>query len=268
LFSTGTLFLTSLFRYSAGDNDGYQVFTAINIACVFVIASGHITATRHKILPSLMLAAALLFNINALANNLDNMFAHREKLTKELRQFLVTGNPKSRLWSDVVLHEGMEKNIYRPLQSHQALKIPDSVETTDHCADGSTTLTGKLTTTTAPTAFAIAINATIPEITGNEELALLLCGEKNYRLSLGSNNMLSKKDDGQLAIEVLADKRAFIAGKYQAFIQHDKSFFALDTPLEIPNIEEYKRQDMDCSIMKDTITFKSGQPIVEHYCKN
>lgn len=273
LFSTGTLFLTSLFRYSAGDNDGYQVFTSINMACVFVIASSHITAKRYKVLPSLMLVAALLFNINALVNNLDNMLAHRENMTKDLRQFLVTGNPQSRLWSDIMLHEGLEKNLYRPLQSHQALKIPDSVETIDHCAVGSTNLTGKLNTTTAPTAFAIAINATIPikkELvnTASDNLTLLLCGEKSYRLSLGSINVIRKKSDDQLVIEVLADKRTFIPGKYRALVQNGESFFELDAPLEISRIEEYKRQDMDCSIMKDTVTFKSGQPVVRHYCNH
>lgn len=273
LFSTGTLFLTSLFRYSAGDNDGYQVFTAINMACVFIIASSHITATHYKVLPSLMLAAALLFNINALANNLDNMLAHRENMTKELRKFLVTGNPESRLWSDVMLHEGLEKNLYRPLQSHQTLKIPVSVETLDHCAESNTSLAGKLVTSTAPTAFAIAINATIlvkkePVKKANDNLALLLCGEKSYRLSLGSMNVIRKKSDEPLAIEVLADKRTFIPGKYRALVQNDESFFELDTPLDISGIAAYQRQDLDCSIMKDTVTFKSGQPVVRHYCNN
>jgi len=268
LFSTGTIFLTSLFRYSAGGNDGYQIFTATNMAAVLVIATGHIHHKKNPTLPGFMLIAALLFNINALAGNLDKMLASRKNVTADLEKFLVTDNLDSPLWSDVITREGVMRDIYRPLQSHQTLKIPAAVESLNYCAASTQPPEGSITSTSASTAFAMKISAKLPNQPAGNNMALWLCGEKNYRLTLNSRNV-SVDPKGTLHIETLIDKRQYEHASYRAYLQNSSTVIALTESLNIPDIQPYTGQAFDCETVKKFFSFKkSFQPIIMHYCQN
>lgn len=114
LFSTGTLFITSLFRYSAGGNDGYQIFTSINMAVIFIIASSHITHRNPPLIPVMMVATAIIFNANALTGNIDRIKVRHEIELHKLVE-LSTGKPSGfDPWIEAMLLESIATGIYRP----------------------------------------------------------------------------------------------------------------------------------------------------------
>ncbi|HSC76030.1 MAG TPA: hypothetical protein VLB90_07340 [Pseudomonadales bacterium] len=268
LFSTGTLFLTSLFRYSAGGNDGYQFFTATNMAAIFVIATGQIDHKRHRFLPPLMLITALLFNLNALISNHGKMLQHRNSMTKALESSLLIDKPDNTSWVDVITYEGMARNIYTPLQSHQALKIPTAVNTLEQCPVSNTQAAGNITSTTSAEAFAMKVSLTLPTQSIHDNVALVLCGQKNYRLTLSSINLDTDNKNG-MTMDVLLDKREYEHATYRAYLQNGPAVMALPELLTIPAAELHDRRTFDCQIMKNTFTFKKGfYPIIEYYCQN
>lgn len=268
LFSTGTTLLTSLFRYSAGDNDGYQTFTAINMACMFIIGSSSISTRNSRIIAPLLLIMALAFNANALFANVSKMQESRQNMTDHLEKFLVTGNSDLEEWSDVILHEGITRNIYRPLQLHQSLKIPTAVQTLDQCPFQNTQTKGSFTSSSSARAFAMKIAMTLSPQHTSDDLALVLCGAKNYRLLLGSNN-ITINDNSNINLEVLIDKRQFDHSIYQAFLQNGASTITLTEPLIIPAIELNNKQADDCAVMQKILSLKKVfQPFVTHYCQN
>jgi hypothetical protein len=267
LFCTGTIFLTSLFRYSAGFNDGYQIFTTTNMAAVLVIGTGHLQKTGYRILPALLLVTALLFNLNPIVFNINKTMALRETLTGDLEKFLATGNPDSASWGDVMVYEGITRNIYRPLQTHQTLKIPADVKTLQDCPAIRTSPTGNITSTTGARALAMKVLVTLPGQAANDNIALLLCGEKNYQLTLGNKN-INSNDPSLIEIEALIDKRQFDPAVYHAYLQYGDTVMALTEQLTIPAIETYDRKAFDCKVMTDTFTPKKGfHPIITYYCK-
>ena len=267
LFSTGTLFLTSIFRYSAGDNEGYQIFTAINMSAVFIIAAEHIRQAKNGFLPALILIAALLFNLNALITNTDKMLLHRDNLTNNLEKFLLTGNPDTNLWSDAIMRDGITRDIYRPLQSHQTLKIPSHVETLNQCPAHDALTAGDIASTSTDISFALKISAKIPIQPMKQDMALVLCGEKNYRLTLSKNNIHSK-NNSHIEIDLLIDKRKYENNSYRAYVQNGSGFIALPEPLYIPAVIPRDVYKSDCVAIKRYFAYtKSLKPIIAHYCQ-
>ena len=268
LFSTGTTLLTSLFRYSAGENDGYQTFTAINMACMFIIGSSSISTRNSRIIAPLLLIMALAFNANAFIANVSKMQESRQTMTDHLEKFLLTGNSDLEEWSDVILYEGMARDIYRPLQLHQSLKIPTDVQTLDQCPSQNTQTKGSFTSSSTATAFAMQIAITLSPQHTSDDLALVLCGEKNYRLLLDSNN-ITINDSSNVKLEALIDKRQYDHSTYQAFLQNGASTITLTEPLTIPAIELNNKQSDDCNVMQKILSLKKVfQPFVTHYCQN
>ena len=268
LFSTGTIFLTSLFRYSAGDNDGYQTFTAINMACMFIIGSSSISARNSRIIAPLLLIMALAFNVNALSANVSKMQESRQTMTDHLEKFLVTGNSDLEQWSDVILREGIARDIYRPLQSHQSLEIPTAVQKLEQCPFHKTPTKGSFTSSSTATAFAIKIAIALSSQYASDDVALVLCGAKNYRLLLGSNN-ITINENSNIKLEVLIDKRQYDHSIYQVFLQNGASTITLEEPLIIPAIEPSNELMHDCTVMQTILSLKNVfQPFVTHYCQN
>ena len=195
------------------------------------------------------------------------MQEHRKSMNNKLEKFLITGNPGSNLWSDVMLQEGITRDIYRPLQSHQTLKIPADMQTLAHCPAVTSMTKGNLTSTTGGTAFAINISITVPPQPTSDDIALIFCGTKNYRLLLGSNN-ITTADNNNIKLEALIDKRQYDHSTYQVFLQNGASITTLAEALTIPAVELNDRQTHDCATMKKTSFMKKAfQPIIAHYCQ-
>jgi hypothetical protein len=102
----------------------------------------------------------------------------------------------------------------------------------------------------------------------SDDLALVLCGEKNYRLLLDSNN-ITINDSSNVKLEALIDKRQYDHSTYQAFLQNGASTITLTEPLTIPAIELNNKQSDDCNVMQKILSLKKVfQPFVTHYCQN
>ncbi len=263
LFNTGTIFITSLFRYSAGDNDGYQIFTATNYAAIFTVASLHIRHDNWRI-PAMTLLMAITFNINALWFNFSKMLSKQEKLTGDLQEFLVTGKPNTKHWLDVILHDAIDKNIYRPLQSHSRLPIAQSIQKIDGCQSANERK-GSLQSYTGMKSFSTKIDIRLPAATASQQMQMQLCSNSHsYLIDLSAIN--SKKDALNIYLTVLLDKRTIAGGQYLVQINTGKSLLVLPEPLTITPVEPWGRADKDCKAMQFVSRWKAFEPLINHYC--
>lgn len=255
LFNLGTIFVTSLFRYSAGGNNAYQVFPAIILACAFVLGSRAISSKRF--VPALMLVMALAFNLNALIHNWPLMAQHNREKTAGLQLFLWNGYDRNNEWFGIVEYAALSRNIHRPLQQHHLLPVARSVNALADCppAAGSA---GTLTVHTAPDAFAIALDFPQPAT------AILLCGAKNYRLATGQRSTLDK----QHTISLLLDKRAVDIGTYRVLVETADGIAAFDNPLTVTAIAPYAWRQRDCKGLAAYTRFPSIKPIHDYFCSD
>lgn len=264
LFSTGTIFITSLFRYSAGDNDGYQIFTTTNYAAILLLASIHIRSSRWQI-PCVLLLTAVLFNLNALWMNTSKITNKQNKLVEELQFFLVTGKSNTKHWLDVILREALEKNIYRPLQSHSLLPIAQEIQAISKC-DTAVSIQGILETQTGEKSFALLATIQLPERNIDTPPQVLLCNDQqSYRITLSEKNLSQKNQDSSL--KLLLDKRAIDAGEYRIQIHTKAAQFSLPTPITIKPVAPWDRADKDCKTMQFVARWPAFKPLIDHYCK-
>jgi len=264
LFNTGTIFLTSLFRYSAGNNDGYQIFTATNYAALFVIATPHIKP-KNWLIPALLLLMAISFNLNALIENLPKMITKKQQATQELQEILIGKNKRSNDWYGTLLREAISSNIYTPLQAHDDLPIARTIQRMSSCPNNTQSITGNLTTQTKESAFAIQADIQLPATYFAHVPQLLLCGEnQHYRIKLNSKNLTEQKNGSQLTI--LLDKRSIITGQYHLLIDTGNQRQALPDTLIMPTVNPWEPNNKDCKIMRFFSRWKAFEPLVNHYC--
>src|SRR6478752_7008157 len=117
-------------------------------------------------------------------------------MTKALESSLLIDKPDSTSWVDVITYEGMARNIYTPLQLHQALKIPASVNILEQCPVSNTQAAGDITSITGAESFAMKVSLTLPTQSVSDNVALVLCGQKNYRLTLSNINLDTDNKNG------------------------------------------------------------------------
>lgn len=267
LFSTGTIFITSLFRYSAGSNDGYQIFTCINFACLFILSMGHVAPARATKLLPLLLLAALAFNLNALARNLPAAIQKHEKMASALEHFLTAGNTDAMQWHNMFLQAAISQDIYRPLQSHRLLPVAARVAEMADCPATSGQLASTLDTQTAPTAFAIRLAL------GSREAAfaaatpsLLLCSDGNhYRIKPGRQALPANPANGG-RLTLLLDKRRFAPGQYRVLLAMDGNVFDTSQALTIDSIAPYEKHREDCQSVHWAAPQKAFAPLREYFC--
>lgn len=265
LFNTGTIFITSLFRYSAGGNDGYQIFTATNYAAIFAIASSHIDQKDWRI-PALLIAMSIAFNTNALATNLPRMIEKKQKFTQELQAMLIGNDRKSNGWSGVLLRESISKNIYSPLQKHDDLPIARAIQNIDNCPENTQPTNGQLQTQTKNDAFALQADIPLPAAHFEQTPQLLLCGEPhNYRITLNKKNETRHENFSQLT--VLLDKRAIAAGEYRVLIETNTQLFVAQGTLTVSTIAPWARNPKDCKAVRFFSRWKAFDPLIQHYCE-
>lgn len=266
LFCTGTLFLTSLFRYSAGSNDGFQGFTVTNIAAIVILGAGYINKAW---ITTLLLVTAIALNINAFAVNSPKMKNKNNMLSENLESFLINGNEKKiDNWIKVILQDSIKKNVYRPLAFHSTLKNINNIKETQECAAKSHTSTSTMTQTTSNTAFAIKISTTPISHLDSKHLTLILCGNnKNYQADLSTKNIEFVNNDNS-NVSALLDKRLFAPGEYTVYLGSKTQTIAIEQNLNISAVEYPNRVEYDCKIMQETFGFKKKAfaPMINYYC--
>jgi hypothetical protein len=256
LFNLGTIFATSLFRYSAGGNNAYQVFPSIILACLFVLGSQYFTSKR--LVPALMLVMAVVFNLNALLHNLPLMQKHNREKAASLQLFLWSGYDINNEWFGIVQYKAMALGIYKPLQHHRLLPIAQAVNELPDCPATSTDSAGTVTSMTAPDAFAIALD--YPQASS----AIILCGEKNYRLETGPASSLDSKH----RVRLLLDKRTIEPGTYRLMLENDDGITAFDNTLQVESVQPYANSSRirDCNGLAAYTRFPSIKPIHDYFC--
>lgn len=265
LFSTGTLFLTSLFRYSAGGNDGYQIFTSINMAMALILATQQISKKHRKIILPLLVLTAIAFNLNVAFTNTEKLIDKNRSNTKVLEEFLISGKTSQDYWIVTMLQESIMKNIYRPLSAHALLRNSENIDNLDHCPEKMPDAISKLTYNTSDIAFANRVSIDIPKIIYGDA-SLLLCGSQNYRIKLSKKSLLQTEKNTRLT--VLLDKRRFTSQTYRAYIETPTLLIATNQPLPITAVQYSDRTASDCRIIRETFQFKTAfLPIITHYCQ-
>lgn len=266
LFCTGTLFLTSLFRYSAGNNDGFQVFTTTNIVAILILGTGQINKAW---ITTLTLATAIALNINALTINSPKMKDKNSVLSENLESFLINGKEKKiDNWIKVILQDSIKKNVYRPLAHHSTLKNINNIKETQECAAKPYTSTSTMTQTTSNTAFAIKISTTPISHLDSNHLTLILCGSnKNYQADLSTKNIELVNNESS-NVSALLDKRLFAPGEYTVYLGSKTKTIVMAQNLNISAVEYPNRVEYDCKIMKETFGFKQKAfaPMINYYC--
>lgn len=266
LFTTGTMFFMSIFRFSSGIYNGYQMFTTINYAALFLLASIHIKQ-RNWLIPFVLLTTATIFNLNALWLNFGAMIETQKKITNTLYEFLITGNPETDSWFDVILREAVDKNIYKPLQTHNTLPIASDIESINFCKKN-TVMQGSLQTKTGEKSFAILANIKIQGLQFKKYPQVLLCNNtQSYLITLSETNIQQKPQE--LNLQILLDKRTFIPGEYQVQVKTESTLLTLPETLTMTSIAPWNRADKDCEAIKQDLfsRWKSTAPLVNHYCK-
>lgn len=263
LFSTGTIFLTSLFRYSAGGNDGYQIFTATNYAALFVIASSHINR-RDRRIPALLVIAAIAFNANALIGNLPKMIEKKQRATVELQELLLSSGKRANSWEGVLLRHAISADIYRPLQNHDSLPIAQALQPIENCPQPKDSY-GKLQAETNDMAAALQAEIQLSETLKFNSPQLFLCGSnKKYKITLGAAANLNIHQANTLTI--LLDKRKITPDNYRVVVSTGNFEFILPEQLSVTAITPWHPNQKDCKAVRFFARWKAFSPFVEYYC--
>lgn len=113
-FNLTTLFTTSLFRYSAGGNPGYQIFTSINLAMVLVMASGAWPPKPASRIPALLLALSIAVNLQGTHLNLENIRQNRQQSDSWLAHAVATRDFSPEEWKGGLVMDAIAAGIYAP----------------------------------------------------------------------------------------------------------------------------------------------------------
>lgn len=253
LFNLGTVFLTSLFRYSSGGNDGYQGFVTMLFACTFVLAAAE-WQSGHRALPGVMLVMAIAVNANALQHNLPLMQAHNEQKTRHLATYLSLAElqPEDRIFGPI-LREAIERDIYRPLQNHHGLPIVRSQTAAGSCPVASTVTA--LDSRSTEEAFAIEL--AFRTVT-KQPASLWLCGTQHYQLGFDATGT---------AQTLLLDKRQFAPGEYRVLLEQEGAITALGQTVQIAPPGPYMQREADCKEMQNLTRYRSVQPLYDYFCR-
>jgi hypothetical protein len=270
LFSTSTIFLTSLFRYSAGGNDGYQIFTATSIATTLITAIHNTTDNKNKILTFFSVVAAMAFYSNSLAN-ISIMSEKNKANTQKLELLLTTGySKKIDNWVKVILNESIEKNIFRPLQDYRSLNNVYQISPINSCPYSSSEQTTAIQQKSSNQAIATKLSAQIPYAASDISNSFFLCSnKKNYVIKMSRNNVIDKTAQ-QAYIEALLDKRLIQPNLYTVFFVADKRPIASSQPLNVSDITPPYSAEWNCKIMTKTFSFKEKafRPLIQYYCRS
>ncbi|MEZ5435527.1 MAG: hypothetical protein R3E67_02680 [Pseudomonadales bacterium] len=262
LFNTGTIFLTSLFRYSAGGNDGYQIFTATNYAALFAIASSHIDRKDWRI-PVLLIIMAVTFNANALIKNLPKMLEKKQQASTELQQLLLNSDIRANSWESVLLRDAISADIYRPLQNHDSLPIAQTLQSIANCPPPKNSA-GKLQINTNERVVALNADIQLPEIPESTSMQLFLCGtNQNYKITLNKTNINPQSKN---TLTVLLDKRKILPDTYSVIADTGNQQLVLPEPLTIATTNPWMPNPQDCKSVRFFAQWKAFSPFVEHYC--
>jgi hypothetical protein len=113
-FNFGTLFVTSLFRYSAGGNPGYQIFSCINLATLLIMASGAVKFKSGSPVPALLLLLAIAFNLQGMNLNLEKMQDNHREADSWLANAIAAHDFSPNEWKGGIVIDAIDEGIYTP----------------------------------------------------------------------------------------------------------------------------------------------------------
>lgn len=124
-FNIITLLLTSLFRYSAGGNPGYQIFTSINLALLLITATSIWRPKTGSRIPVLLLMLAIAIHLQGIHLNLGKIQQNRRQSDEWLAQAVARQDFSPEEWKGGIVIDAIEAGIYAP-DFLKDLPMPDA----------------------------------------------------------------------------------------------------------------------------------------------